>query len=85
MAAASFSILERLSSVLSNDLEKNATGLPFWLRIADSAMLEASVSTTNGALSAMTPKDTSASSDFKSSNDLRASLLNEKYSFEAVV
>ena len=56
-------------------------GLPFWLRIADSAMLEASVSTTNGALSSMISKDTSASLDFKSSNDLRASLLNGKVQF----
>ena len=39
------------SSLPQRVREKNATGLPFWLKVAASAASDASVSTSNGILS----------------------------------
>ena len=81
IAEASFSTLEWFNSGLCKVREKKATGQLFWFKVAESAKLKASVSTTNGIFSAMIPSKTSANSDFKSLNDRIASSTHEKAQF----
>ena len=68
IAIASFSTIDWVNSFLLSDRDQNATGLLFWLRVGKIATSEASVSTVRGYFSLITPRVTSASSDFKLTN-----------------
>ena len=58
IAIASFSTLDWVNSFLLSDRDQNATGLLFWLRVAEIATSEASVSTVRGSFSLTTPRVT---------------------------
>ena len=72
IAIGSFSTLDWVSSFLLSDRDQNATGLLFWLRVSEIATSEASVSTVRGSFSLIMPRVTSASSDFKLTNEDKA-------------
>ena len=73
IAYASFSTAVCFNSWPWRVLAMNATGRPFWLRLAEMAMLEASVSTVKGKCSSMAPRVASAREAFNELNDTRAS------------
>ena len=78
IAEASFSTEERFSSLPCSVRDIKATGLPFWLREADTATEEASDSTVKGRSSSIACRVASHKHFFKSLKADRASGVSGK-------